>query len=129
MAKVTLEHIWKRYGDVVAVHDVTFEALTMGDRIAVMKDGFLQQIDKPGVLYDYPTNTFVAGFIGSPAMNLVPGELQQTDGKLNFESGGLSVPLPDTLASAARQQNSQKVLLGIRPEHIDPVQLAQGTPP
>jgi multiple sugar transport system ATP-binding protein len=113
---------------VYVTHDQV-EAMTMGDRIAVMKDGFLQQIDKPGVLYDYPTNTFVAGFIGSPAMNLVPGELQQADGKLNFESGGLSVPLPDTLASAARQQNSQKVLLGIRPEHIDPIQVAKGNPP
>ena len=56
--------------------------MTMGDRIAVMKDGFLQQIDKPQVLYDYPINTFVAGFIGSPAMNLVPGELKQVDGRL-----------------------------------------------
>jgi multiple sugar transport system ATP-binding protein len=113
---------------VYVTHDQV-EAMTMGDRIAVMKDGFLQQIDSPSVLYDYPVNTFVAGFIGSPAMNLIPGELQQSDGRLAFQSSGLSVPLPDNLAGPARQQNSSKVLLGVRPEHIDPMQSVQGTPP
>ena len=102
---------------IYVTHDQT-EALTMGDRIAVMKDGFLQQIDKPQILYDYPINTFVAGFIGSPAMNLIPGELQQNDGHLDVVGPGLSIPLPDSLAQAARGVDSKKVLLGIRPEHI-----------
>ncbi|HEX8916938.1 MAG TPA: ABC transporter ATP-binding protein, partial [Chloroflexota bacterium] len=72
---------------VYVTHDQT-EAMTMGHRIAVMKDGFLQQIDAPQMLYDYPVNTFVAGFIGSPAMNLIPGELQSTDGVLAFQAPG-----------------------------------------
>ncbi|HEX8918139.1 MAG TPA: ATP-binding cassette domain-containing protein, partial [Chloroflexota bacterium] len=106
---------------VYVTHDQT-EAMTMGHRIAVMKDGFLQQIDAPQMLYDYPVNTFVAGFIGSPAMNLIPGELQSTDGVLAFQAPGMRVPLPASIADAARQQNSEKVMLGVRPEHIDPVQ-------
>jgi multiple sugar transport system ATP-binding protein len=113
---------------VYVTHDQT-EALTMGDRIAVMKDGFLQQLDKPQVLYDYPVNTFVAGFIGSPAMNLIPGELQQTDGSASVQSGDMSIPLPDVLAQAARGGQSNKVLLGVRPEHIIPTSIWQGTPP
>jgi multiple sugar transport system ATP-binding protein len=113
---------------VYVTHDQT-EAMTMGDRIAVMKDGFLQQIDKPQVLYDYPVNVFVAGFIGSPAMNLIPAELEQSDGHMAAKAPGLNVPLPDALAGTAQQQNSSKVFLGIRPEHIEPVQTYSGTPP
>jgi multiple sugar transport system ATP-binding protein len=104
---------------IYVTHDQT-EAMTMGDRIAVMKDGFLQQIDKPQVLYDYPTNTFVAGFIGSPAMNLIGGQLQQSDGKMAVVGENINLPLPSALADAARQQNSKSVLLGVRPEHIIP---------
>jgi multiple sugar transport system ATP-binding protein len=113
---------------VYVTHDQT-EALTMGDRIAVMKDGFLEQIGKPQVLYDYAVNTFVAGFIGSPAMNLLPGELQQSNGQMTVKSGDMSVPLPDVLTQAARGANATKVLLGIRPEHIIPVSNYHGTPP
>jgi multiple sugar transport system ATP-binding protein len=113
---------------IYVTHDQT-EALTMGDRIAVMKDGFLQQIDKPDTLYNYPINTFVAGFIGSPAMNLIPGQLQRSDGSVTVTAPDLSVPLPDSLAQAARGSNAEKVLLGIRPEHIVPVNLYQGSPP
>jgi multiple sugar transport system ATP-binding protein len=113
---------------IYVTHDQT-EAMTMGDRIAVMKDGFLQQIDKPQVLYDYPVNVFVAGFIGSPAMNLIPAELEQSDGHMSAKAPGLNVPLPDALAGPARQQNSSKVFLGIRPEHIEPLQTYKGTPP
>ena len=113
---------------VYVTHDQT-EAMTMGNRIAVMKDGFLQQIDKPQILYDYPVNTFVAGFIGSPAMNLIPGELKQSDGAVRVQGAGLDVRLPDSLADLARQQNSSTVLLGIRPEHIEPIQTYEGEPP
>jgi multiple sugar transport system ATP-binding protein len=113
---------------IYVTHDQT-EAMTMGNRIAVMKDGFLQQIDKPQILYDYPTNTFVAGFIGSPAMNMLTGELRQTDGKATVAGTGFSVPLPDSLAGPARQQNSQNVVLGIRPEHIMPAKLYEGPAP
>jgi multiple sugar transport system ATP-binding protein len=113
---------------VYVTHDQT-EAMTMGNRIAVMKDGFLQQIDQPQVLYDYPVNTFVAGFIGSPAMNLIPGELKQDDGRFSVQGQGFDVPLPDVLTDPARRQDSPNVLLGIRPEHIEPVQTFQGEPP
>jgi multiple sugar transport system ATP-binding protein len=113
---------------IYVTHDQT-EAMTMGDRIAVMNNGFLQQIEKPGILYDYPTNTFVAGFIGTPAMNMIPGKVEQSDGKMAFAAQGLSIPLPDALADAARQRNTQDVLLGVRPEHIDPVSMASGSPP
>src|SRR5579884_1100315 len=89
---------------VYVTHDQT-EAMTMGDRIAVMKDGFLQQIDRPQVLYDFPVNTFVAGFIGSPAMNLLPGELSQTDGQLAVTGNGFSIPVPDAITGAARASN------------------------
>ncbi len=113
---------------VYVTHDQT-EAMTMGDRIAVMKDGFLQQIDKPQILYDYPTNTFVAGFIGSPAMNLIPGELAQDDGHMAVQAPGLSVPLSESLGSPARQQASPNVLLGVRPEHVIPASHYPGQPP
>ena len=113
---------------IYVTHDQT-EAMTMGNRIAVMKDGFLQQIDSPQVLYDYPTNTFVAGFIGSPAMNMLSGELSQDGGRASVRGEGLNVPLPDVLADAARQQNSSNVLLGIRPEHITPVSSSNGSVP
>jgi len=113
---------------IYVTHDQT-EAMTMGDRIAVMKDGFLQQIDRPQVLYDYPTNTFVAGFIGSPAMNLLPGEVAQSDGTTAVHGSGFNIPLPPNLADATRSGNASKVLLGIRPEHITLASQYEGTPP
>ncbi len=112
---------------VYVTHDQT-EAMTMGDRIAVMKDGFLQQIDKPQMLYDYPTNIFVAGFIGSPAMNLLQGEIVEQDGTVSVQGPGLNVPLPPNLATAARAKQTKNVLLGIRPEHITPLDYFRGTP-
>jgi multiple sugar transport system ATP-binding protein len=113
---------------IYVTHDQT-EAMTMGDRIAVMKDGFLQQIDTPQVLYDYPVNTFVAGFIGSPAMNLLPGELSQVDGKLTVRGPDMNIPLPDALASQVRGKDASKVLLGVRPEHISPRSAFNGNAP
>ncbi|MGH2447766.1 MAG: ABC transporter ATP-binding protein [Chloroflexota bacterium] len=113
---------------VYVTHDQT-EAMTMGDRIAVMKDGFLQQVDRPQILYDYPNNTFVAGFIGSPAMNLLPGALKQTEGRLSVEGQGFTVQLPESLSVAARAEGTGNVLLGIRPEHINPVSGANGGAP
>jgi multiple sugar transport system ATP-binding protein len=113
---------------IYVTHDQV-EAMTMGDRIAVMKDGFLQQIDKPQVLYDFPTNTFVAGFIGSPAMNFIQGTLAQSDGGLAVQGDGFNIPVPDNITGPARSSNASQVLLGIRPEHLIPVQAYDGTPP
>src|SRR6476619_4258408 len=97
---------------VYVTHDQV-EAMTMGDRVAVLKDGLLQQCDSPLQLYDAPRNLFVAGFIGSPAMNLIEGNVQQ-DG---VHLGDYTVPVPrETLAKAANEQN---LVLGIRPENFE----------
>ena len=93
---------------VYVTHDQV-EAMTMGDRVAVMKDGVLQQVDTPLGLYDKPTNAFVAGFIGSPAMNL--GTFRVSDGKALIGEG--HVPLPRSTAAALK---GDQVQLGFRPE-------------
>jgi len=96
---------------VYVTHDQV-EALTMGDRVAVLKDGLLQQVDTPRNMYDRPANLFVAGFIGSPAMNLV--EVPITDGGVKF--GNSVVPVQrDALAAAT----DKTVTVGVRPEHFD----------
>jgi multiple sugar transport system ATP-binding protein len=97
---------------VYVTHD-QIEAMTMGDRVAVMKDGVLQQVDSPLALYDTPKNLFVAGFIGSPAMNLIEGKVA-ADG---IHIGDYVVPVPrDVLARASNETN---LTLGIRPENFD----------
>ncbi len=97
-----------RVTTIYVTHDQS-EAMTLGDRVCVMRGGLLQQVDRPQVLYDRPANLFVAGFIGSPAMNLVEAEV--TDGAVRF--GPHSLPLPAGVASRGR------VALGIRPEDIE----------
>ncbi|WP_107774009.1 ABC transporter ATP-binding protein [Nocardioides sediminis] len=91
---------------VYVTHDQV-EAMTMGDRVAVLKDGLLQQVDTPLALYDRPANLFVAGFIGSPAMNLLPAKLSDGDAWV----GDLRVPLPRDIAARA----TGDVTLGVRP--------------
>jgi multiple sugar transport system ATP-binding protein len=107
---------------VYVTHDQV-EAMTMGDRVAVLLDGVLQQVDGPRSLYDRPQNAFVAGFIGSPAMNIRTVKL--TDNGADF--GGLLVPLTREQVSAARQDGgSDKVTIGFRPEHTELVGQADG---
>jgi multiple sugar transport system ATP-binding protein len=96
---------------VYVTHDQV-EAMTMGDRVAVMKDGVLQQVDVPRTLYDSPVNAFVAGFVGSPAMNLIAGTIV-TDG---IEIGSTVVPLPPALTNVARPG---AVTVGLRPEGLE----------
>ena len=99
---------------VYVTHD-QIEAMTMADRIVVMHDGIVEQIGAPLELYDRPANTFVAGFIGSPAMNLVPGRVK-ANGTVRFEGeGGLAVPLTGAPAGVA---DGRPVTLGVRPEHF-----------
>ncbi|MTD56266.1 ABC transporter ATP-binding protein [Amycolatopsis pithecellobii] len=97
---------------VYVTHDQV-EAMTMGDRVAVLKDGLLQQCDSPRALYERPANVFVAGFIGSPAMNLASARL--TDGGAVL--GGVTVPLPREVLAAA---DGGDVTLGFRPESLEP---------
>ena len=87
----------------------------MGDRVAVLKDGLLQQVDTPRHMYDRPANLFVAGFIGSPAMNLV--EVPIADGGVKF--GNSVVPVEREALSAAVDKGDKTVTVGVRPEHFD----------
>jgi multiple sugar transport system ATP-binding protein len=98
---------------IYVTHD-QIEAMTMADKIVVMKDGVVEQTGGPLELYDGPVNTFVAGFIGSPAMNMIPGTAQVAGGATHVRFGdGATLPLP----TGARAADGQSVLYGIRPEH------------
>src|SRR5215204_4317532 len=98
---------------IYVTHDQV-EAMTMGHRVAVLKDGVLQQVDTPRHLYERPNNAFVAGFIGSPAMNLKTVPLTENGAKF----GDYVVPLPREVMSAARQADVSQVTLGVRPESL-----------
>ena len=99
-------------------HD-QIEAMTMGDRVAVLRAGRLEQVDHPQVLYDHPDNLFVAAFIGSPAMNLY--EATMSDDARSVKVGSQTLPLPDDLFAARpglTRYGGKKVVLGVRPEHL-----------
>jgi multiple sugar transport system ATP-binding protein len=105
---------------IYVTHDQT-EAMTMGDRVAVMKRGVLQQVDAPQTLYDHPVNLFVGGFIGSPAMNLFEAELQRDDDGFWAAIDGQRLLIGDELLSerpALEERAGRRVALGIRPEHF-----------
>ncbi len=102
---------------IYVTHDQT-EAMTMASRIAVMKDGILQQIGTPQELYDNPANTFVAGFIGSPAMNFFNVTVRQMDSILALDSGSFSVPVPKDAESTLKGLVGKPVVMGIRPEDV-----------
>src|SRR2546425_12383144 len=98
---------------IYVTHD-QIEAMTMADKIVVMRDGVVEQTGDPLTLYDRPNNTFVAGFIGSPAMNMVPGIARINGASAQVEfAGGVTLPLPH----GARATDGQSVLYGMRPEH------------
>ncbi|MBV7412797.1 sn-glycerol-3-phosphate ABC transporter ATP-binding protein UgpC [Dermabacteraceae bacterium TAE3-ERU27] len=105
---------------VYVTHDQT-EAMTMGDRVAVLKDGVLQQVDTPRRMYDHPNNVFVAGFIGSPAMNLIDQPL--SEGGVNF--GGSLLPVDRSTLSGTGQST---VTVGVRPEDLELTGEGQGLP-
>ncbi|MCI8538098.1 MAG: sn-glycerol-3-phosphate ABC transporter ATP-binding protein UgpC [Oscillospiraceae bacterium] len=102
---------------VYVTHDQT-EAMTMGDRIVVMKDGIIQQVDTPQNLYDFPVNLFVAGFIGSPQMNFVDVTLKKDGGNYALQFGKYTIPLPAGKGEAAKLDPyvGKEVVMGIRPE-------------
>ena len=101
-------------------HDQT-EAMTLGDRIVIMKDGYIQQIGTPQDVFNHPSNLFVAGFIGMPVMNFFDAELEREGKKFFVEVGGIKVELaPEKEARLlANDVQSQRVTLGVRPEHTD----------
>ncbi len=107
-------------------HDQT-EAMTMGDRIVVMKDGYIQQVDKPMNLYHHPKNLFVAGFIGSPAMNFLVLRVESIDGEIWLTKQGTRLQSDPCHRSALESRAGQEVIMGIRPEYIheDPAFLAE----
>ena len=107
---------------VYVTHDQV-EAMTMGDRIAVMSNGIIQQCDKPLTLYHHPANLFVAGFIGSPAMNFVPVTIVQQDENLLADAGSFQVTLPPKQAERVRNYIGKSCIWGIRPEDIYDKQL------
>ena len=104
---------------VYVTHDQT-EAMTLGDRIVIMKDGFIQQIGTPQQVFDHPANLFVAGFIGTPQMNLFDGRLVKQDGKYAVTVGGITVELAPEKQQRLAEKNveEQDVVLGVRPDHI-----------
>ncbi|HEX5627891.1 MAG TPA: sn-glycerol-3-phosphate ABC transporter ATP-binding protein UgpC [Actinomycetota bacterium] len=106
---------------IYVTHDQT-EAMTMGDRVAVIKKGELQQVDAPQFLYDHPANLFVAGFIGSPAMNMVEADLVREDGGLYTVFGSTRLRVADEVVSerpGIRAYEGHRVIAGIRPENME----------
>jgi multiple sugar transport system ATP-binding protein len=110
---------------IYVTHDQV-EAMTLGDRVVVMKDGWIQQVGEPLELYGRPTNKFVAGFIGSPAMNFIETTVSGSDGNVYVEAPGLRVKAPADRAPGLAPYKGQAVTLGIRPEDL---QLASGGEP
>ena len=104
---------------IYVTHDQT-EAMTLGDRIVIMKDGFIQQIGTPQEVFNHPANLFVAEFIGSPKMNIFDAELIKVNGKYAVKLGDLTVELPEEKQAKLTANNvaQQEIRLGVRPEHI-----------
>jgi multiple sugar transport system ATP-binding protein len=115
---------------IYVTHDQV-EAMTMGDRVAVMRKGELQQVATPQELYDNPVNLFVGGFIGSPAMNLLEGKLERANGGMSIAIGSQRIELGEACLSARpalKDFDGRDVIVGIRPEHLEDAELAQDAP-
>jgi multiple sugar transport system ATP-binding protein len=131
--RAEIHQLQRRLGvtTIYVTHDQV-EAMTMGDRVAVMNAGHLQQVDSPQVLYDHPVNEFVAGFIGSPSINLVESQLARDNGKLEVTLGEHKLTVDDQLArnrSGLADYVGKDVILGIRPEDFEDASIESGTPP
>ncbi len=127
-AEIKKLHARLRTTTIYVTHDQV-EAMTMGDRIVVMKDGLVQQVDTPLNLYEKPANLFVAGFIGSPAMNFVEAALADSAGKVFVDAESFRLEVPPDLASPARPWVGRRVIFGIRPEDIADRALTNGSQP
>jgi multiple sugar transport system ATP-binding protein len=103
---------------IYVTHD-QIEALSMGDRIAVMKEGIIQQVDKPPNVYDLPINQFVGGFIGNPPMNFLTGEVQSLNGDVSVQIGDYSLAPSPAMQPVLKEYNGQQITLGIRAENME----------
>ncbi len=110
---------------VYVTHD-QIEAMTMADRIVIMKDGVIQQIGSPREVYTAPENLFVAGFIGSPSMNLMDAELTRNNGALYVKGQGFELPVPGRLQERADTAKKSNIVLGLRPEHFSAADRGNG---
>jgi len=130
--RAEIHQLQRRLGvtTIYVTHDQV-EAMTMGDRVAVMNAGHLQQVDTPQVLYDQPVNEFVAGFIGSPSINLVESELARSNGHLEVSLGEHKLAVDDKIArnrSGLGDYVGKKIILGIRPEDFEDAALEPDAP-
>ena len=130
--RAEIHQLQRRLGvtTIYVTHDQV-EAMTMGDRVAVMNAGHLQQVDTPQVLYDQPVNEFVAGFIGSPSINLVEAQLAQSNGHLEVAIGDHRLTVDDALArnrSGIADYVGRSVILGIRPESFEDASIESDAP-
>jgi multiple sugar transport system ATP-binding protein len=124
--RAEIQRLQQRLGTttVYVTHDQV-EAMTMGDRVALMHDGRLVQVDRPQALYERPADLFVAGFIGSPAMNFVRARLSRSNGSILAAFGSTTLELPArALPSAVAARQGGDVILGLRPEHLEDATLA-----
>ncbi len=102
---------------IYVTHD-QIEAMTMGTKIVVMKDGLIQQVGPPLEVYNYPVNLFVAGFIGSPAMNFIPCRILSREGSLLIDAGNFQLPIPEKRVPYYQPLTNSEAILGIRPNDI-----------
>ena len=103
---------------IYVTHD-QIEALSMGDHIAVMKDGQIQQYDKPETVYDLPSNRFVGGFIGTPPMNFMQGQVQRENGHVKVKVGDFNLSPAETMQPLLRSYDGSPILMGIRAENME----------
>jgi len=117
--RVELKKLHLRLGTtaIYVTHDQV-EAMTLGDRVVVMKDGLIQQVGDPLELYDQPANKFVAGFIGSPAMNFATVTMVDGDGRITAKNAGLEIEVPKRHADRLRGHVGRQLTMGIRPENL-----------
>jgi len=121
-------HIKLQATMIYVTHDQT-EAMTLGDRIVVMKDGVIHQIDTPTKVYNKPLNRFVASFIGAPPMNFLEGRIMSKDGRFYFDEGNFRIRIVESMYDALEPYNGKSVMLGVRSEDIYDKLFVSETPP
>jgi len=118
-ARAELKKLHQRLGitTIYVTHD-QIEAMSLGDRIAILNKGKIEQIDKPQTIFDFPKNLFVAGFIGSPPMNLIDGSVKEEDSRIYFTAKNINYEIPSKF-SKIKELKGKEIVLGIRPEDIE----------